>query len=649
MPLMLDLIETYENFAGNEPEGMSPIAPIGHQYGSKKTVIDITISRDGTYRDATINAKFDEEKTLLAVTEESASRSSSEAANMPHALNDKLMYMSGKYFKDKNDNRSYYAYLDQLSKWCESDHACDEIKIILKYLQHHDLVDDLMAHQKFTKTNKNGKIDLDKFRDYTVRWSVQQEHEESEPRTWKNKKVIQSWSLYYRELHTRATKGLDGITGQIVDLEILHPKAISVYGNSKLISIATKENSTLNFMGERFNNAEQTLQIGYETSQKIHNALSWLIDTQGIPISENSLPYGQTDKKPKYIVCWSPEKRSEEESSLLSILLGREIRNDTNRYCNYKDVLKRIMMGMDESIPSQHVALLMIDRSGDGRFSPVMYRSYTTDEYFEKLKSWYENCSWYTYSYSLDGYVLKNPSLFDIAKCAYGIERLSEKDMPFLNVKDSVFKDTVNTLLSIVLDGRSVPDSLIRRLVSQASAPERFSGNESHKWKNWNEIIFTACAMIHYRNVVGEKEKGEKNLMLDKENIDRSYLFGRLLAVADKIENTALNKKFSTSGEKTDHRDTNAMRMWSAYAAHPYTCYANLRKCIEPYLSSLPYGSRKFYEDETQEIIVKLDVTDKGLNHPLNPDYLLGFYQERAELNQYSKSTAEERNSKEDT
>ena len=89
--------------------------------------------------------------------------------------------------------------------------------------------------------------------------------------------------------------------------------------------------------------------------------------------------------------------------------------------------------------------------------------------------------------------------------------------------------------------------------------------------------------------------------------------------------------------------------MWSAYAAHPYTCYANLRKCIEPYLSSLPYGSRKFYEDETQEIIVKLDVTDKGLNHPLNPDYLLGFYQERAELNQYSKSSAEEKNSKEDT
>lgn len=89
------------------------------------------------------------------------------------------------------------------------------------------------------------------------------------------------------------------------------------------------------------------------------------------------------------------------------------------------------------------------------------------------------------------------------------------------------------------------------------------------------------------------------------------------------------------------------MRLWSAYVAHPFTCYANLRNCVAPYLSSLPYGSRKYYEDETQEIIEKL-AGQKNLNRPLDPEYLIGFYMERETLNQYKSVNTDEKQTTED-
>lgn len=644
MSLMTDLIETYDNVSGNEPAGMPKIAPVGHQYGSKKKVIDVCIDLDGHYVNADVKDNC-QEKTVLAVTEESASRVSKAAATTPHALNDGLMFMSRQYFQDKTGaNPSFMAYMEQLSAWCDSTYSCEEVKAVHKYLMNHDLVGDLIAHDKLKKDKKGGMVDVHKYEKYTVRWLILHPEEEQESKTWKNERVLRSWSEYYQICHKEKEKGLDGITGQMEDLETLHPKAVSAYGNSKLISTATKEDSTLHFKGERFTDEQQILQVGYESSQKMHNALTWLIDTQGIPISKNSLPYEQTDQKPKYIVCWSPEKNDTEGMNQLELLLNRKVRDDRNHYRSYKDCLKRIVFGLkQEGTMDGRISLLMTDRSGDGRFSIVMYRSFTTMAYLEKLKSWYEQCHWYPDDHAIEQCVLSTPSLFQIAQCAYGVERNSDKEQPYLDVNDAVFKDTVSVLLSIIFDGRRIPDSLIRRLAAQASAPERFAGNDAYKWKNWKQIVFTACAMIHYRHTVTQKEKGEKDLALDRENADRSYLFGRLLAVADRIENSALNKKSKTAGNgKVDHRDTNAMRMWSTYAAHPFTCYENLRKCIAPYLSSLGYGSREFYQNEIEEIMEKLGEGSGELNRPLEPEYLLGFYLERAELRKFTAKTAEE-------
>ena len=44
-----------------------------------------------------------------------------------------------------------------------------------------------------------------------------------------------------------------------------------------------KEEGTLKYLG-RFTNSEEASAMSYDVSQKIHNALSWLLDKQGVRI-----------------------------------------------------------------------------------------------------------------------------------------------------------------------------------------------------------------------------------------------------------------------------------------------------------------------------------------------------------------------------
>ncbi len=652
MSLESDLIETYDTVSGHEPEGIDKIAPVAHHYFSIRQAIDITINQNGEFIDAEVNAKLTG-KTLLAVTEESASRTSSAAAVTPHALNDNLMFMTSQHGTGSNsENRSYDAFMSQLSGWAEKEDTPVSVKAVYRYLKYHDPIDDMLEHGKLP-AEKDGQVDISKYMKYTVRWKVVGNSADAVEQTWLDPAVLRSWTVYYLKCReTIGTSDLDAMTGVYCDVERVHPKPINAYGNSKLISTATKEDSTLHFKGERFNQADQILQVSYLSSQKIHNALSWLVSTQGISISKSSLPWETSKDKPKFIVCWEPhfDPTYYEEDNCLneifaSILKGdikneipKNIKDDEVPYQSLRDSFqKKLYMQSDDPISRHKVSIFMIDRSGDGRLSPVLYRSFTAEDFFHRIDRWQHECCWFFYDVHTGKTVMQSTSLFNIARCAFGVERENEQGIPYLDVNEDVFKNTISVLLRSVLDSRMLPGSFIQHITSQASAPERFAGNKAHKWRNWNLILRTACAVIHQSHMEKDFRKGEKDLELDRDNTDRSYLFGRLLAVADRVENHALYRKSrindaADSEAKDSQRDTNAMRLWSAYAAHPYTCFANLRKCIAPYLSALPCTSRKFYEDEMQEIVTKLDLHDRRLNHPLDPEYLIGFYQERASL-----------------
>ena len=120
-------------------------------------------------------------------------------------------------------------------------------------------------------------------------------------------------------------------------------------------------------------------------------------------------------------------------------------------------------------------------------------------------------------------------------------------------------------------------------------------------------------------------------MKLDLENRDRSYLFGRLLAIYEKVER-------ATYEDET--RDPNAIRLQSAYVNHPMQTWKILNDLLTPYFQKLKPGSREHYRRLISEITEQiLEEDERKLNQRLKETYLLGYYLQRAEL--YKKKTSQ--------
>ena len=123
---------------------------------------------------------------------------------------------------------------------------------------------------------------------------------------------------------------------------------------------------------------------------------------------------------------------------------------------------------------------------------------------------------------------------------------------------------------------------------------------------------------------------------LEKERTDRDYLFGRLLAVADKLEGTALYK-----ADKQNTRTTNAIKLMSAFQVKPYSTWGQLYTQLIPYRNQL-YGAG-YYQSLIDEIMVLFKRGDFENNAPLSPLYLLGYSaQNRAFLKKDKNDQLEE-------
>ena len=116
-------------------------------------------------------------------------------------------------------------------------------------------------------------------------------------------------------------------------------------------------------------------------------------------------------------------------------------------------------------------------------------------------------------------------------------------------------------------------------------------------------------------------------MALDKDKKDRSYQFGRLLAVFEKIERDV----YSVSGEK---RETNAIRMQSVYVKRPaYASKILIEQLKNSYYPKLSVGSRTYYDKLIGQIMsVISEFGDEKFNKPLSETYLLGYYLQRNDL-----------------
>ena len=111
-------------------------------------------------------------------------------------------------------------------------------------------------------------------------------------------------------------------------------------------------------------------------------------------------------------------------------------------------------------------------------------------------------------------------------------------------------------------------------------------------------------------------------MTLEEEKTSRNYLYGRLLAIAEYIENVALN----VAGE---NRPTSAARLMQRFADHPFSTWRTMELGLQPYMQRLQANRTGFLvnrKKELDKVLSQFDSDDFVSDQPLDGEFLLGYH-----------------------
>lgn len=623
MSWMSQLLKTYENNLGGSQSAELSMTPVAHMNANAQ--IEVTLDEKGGFL-SVIEVDKGKAVTLIPVTEASAGRSSGIA---PHALSDTLSYIAGDFCnycengkEKKTAEDKFTAYLKNLKNWKESEYTHPKVNAVYRYLEQKRLTSDLLKAGIIRVSEQgifgNKKLSGKLYKDVLVRFIILGSAGEPDE-TWKDDTLIESYMDYYLTKQ-QGKKDICYVTGKESTISENHPKGIVAanYG-AKLVS--ANDNQGYTFRG-RFQNAGQSYALSYEASQKIHSALTWLAKTRGAYI-------GTQDKR--MFICWNPGGKKTP-----NIFDGFGLADDgentgADAVPNYRKQLIKTFQGYkDQFEESDEIIIIGLDAATTGRLSITYYYELPASDFLNRILYWGETCNWLYLKFNEQKkpyYAIETPIFRRIAECAFGRE--TDK---YIGVNDKVLKEQTQRLLKCMLEKQPVPYDIVQALAMRASTPLAYSGI------NRERVLSTACALIskyYYEKENKKEEKGVHNDMkLDVNNNDRSYLFGRMLAVFEKVERSTYD-----NGEK---REPNAIRLQSAYVNHPMQTWKILEDLLKPYYQKLYPGSREYYKKLISDILaVLLQEDEQKLNQGLKETYLLGYYLQRAELNKKKEEQEE--------
>lgn len=122
-------------------------------------------------------------------------------------------------------------------------------------------------------------------------------------------------------------------------------------------------------------------------------------------------------------------------------------------------------------------------------------------------------------------------------------------------------------------------------------------------------------------------------MALEEERNSRDYLYGRLLAVAEKIESMAL----FFAKEK---RETTAARLMQRFADRPYSAWRTIETSLTPYKSRINAkapGLLNGYMELLDEIKWKFETDKFKQDNRLSGEFLLSYHCQRKWLNDHKR------------
>ena len=582
MGLLQKAVETYDshlNYASLNREGQSRMAPVGHIV--TRAELEITLDADGKFINARAVDKS-EPKIIIPATESSAGRTSAPCA---HPLCDQIGYLI------PQNEKKFRLYVDQLSDWEASAYTHPKLTAVLNYVKGETILGDLLRCG-LVNFNDKGLPENEKM---LVRWNILGDGTNA---CWLDDSLFRAFTDYYTANHTGETI-LCMVAGEEKTAADQHPKGIiPINGNAKLIS--ANDSSGFTYRG-RFTEEKQAVAIGYEASQKAHNALRWLAQEQGVILG------GRT------FLCWNPQGRLIPQPSYPFMPPAPPIFRPTE----YKDSLQKVLNSKKAELElTDGVVLAVFDAATTGRLSLTYYNELQAHDFLERLHDWDASCCWPHWKFGI-----QSPTLRSIIDCAFGTQR--DK---WMETDDRVLRQQMQRLIACRVDKALIGADIVKALTDRASRPMAYDHNI------WENILFTACAVIRkYRT---DRFKEEWNMALEPEKKDRSYQFGRLLAVMEKAERDTY--------DSSEGREPNAIRLQSIFCQRPLSTANNLEKQLEKaYFPRLKPGSRIWYKNLMGQIMCIIsEFPQEDWNKPLDATYLMGYYLQISAL--YTKKTDNE-------
>lgn len=623
-----ELYQVYENNYG-KGDDKNVLLPISHSTANAQ--IEVTLTEDGNFASAVRIEDKEDSVTIIPVTEDSGSRSSGIA---PHPLSDKLVYIAadyGKYVTGKrSDNRKYYqAYMEQLQEWRDSEYTHPAVNAVFEYLKKGTLMQNLAESHSLVLDESTEKLKgKEKIlgiaqEDAFVRFRINYSDLSVESRTWKDFSLYDSFCRYSQKISGNVQ--LCYATGEMGPCTYKHPAKIRNAGDkAKLIS--SNDESGFTYRG-RFDSKEQAISVSYDFSQKMHNALKWLIGKQGVSIGSMEFLAWSSNLQSLPQILGNPEEEElmlsedawgdnwglsgEENEKFGSQLLSDTMpayRNRLRKAIWGSGGEKVLCAGVDQNVK---VMIMVLDAATTGRLSMNMYEEMPVSEFYENVEKWHYDTVWIRFNGKQRRNELKSFSLYEIVDFAYGTEQGD-----FIKCKPEIRNDVILKLIPCVAERRNVPSDIVANLIHKACSPMSYKNSY-----NWRRVLETACGVIR-KKIIEEKEKrneqGEYEVALDYSCRQRDYLYGRLLAIAEVAE-------ASTYG-KDEERITNASRYFEAFSNKPYQTWGVIYNRLAPYLNKMGMGRRKYYEKLIGEVMEQFEIKDFEDNSKLKPLFLLAYH-----------------------
>lgn len=637
MSWIAKLADTYPHIIEKYDNHPWPLAHV-----KKNAHVEISITIQGSF----IRVKVldgDDAITLIPVTEKSGARTGNIE---PHPLCEELSYCALDLVDGVKKKKERNAlYLNLLDSWADSEYSHPKLSAVRAYVKKGTVWKDVSSCVDFPlvfKSNSTQKISPEKC---FIRWNVEVE-DEPVTGTWEDQFLIENWILFESNINKKS--GFCYVSGdKDVRLAKYHPKFIRHAADGARF-ITQNDWDGYTFMG-RFtdskkdvtenNSPSQVSEVSFEVTQKAHNALRWLITNQG------------NKNDDQVVVAWAVscqeipkplEKRLDlnnfdevEEGNQSWLSVTPDVTTDLGE--NFAKGLKRYMSGYFDGRVSklkehESIVIMALDSATPGRMAVTYYRDFMAKDYVATVEKWHLHLAWpqrISQEVSNAGekprklvhWLVSAPSPWSILQAAYG---------DVVKSNDELKRSLYERLLPCIVEGRPLPIDIVNLATSRAS-----NRNSCEPWE-WERNLGVTCALyrgFHHPERQPDSSKRRKYAMsLDTQCKSRDYLFGRLLAVAERIEETAM----WTASEPS--RSTHASRLMQRFADRPASTWLNIHKNLVPYQQRLkaklpPLGEAyNRLLDEISDAFINADfVSEKRLSG----EYLLGFHCQRKWLREH--------------